>query len=478
MDFENFQVQIGQSPLLSAYAGFVSYMVIILELVIVLLLIFPRSNLLGLYASTALMSAFTVYIFLILTYSDFVPCSCGGILEKMGWTEHLIFNIACVIHGLLSVGIKEKENRTSGLKTVILLSTSNLAAFLLVIILFYRSEYIIKKENNFIRRFLMIPLLESKTMALDNNTYYFAGSENNQIYLGNKSFPQNLLIVDSLLSEATNHKVNLELDAYPFRNIELKVQGLHYYIYDGNVPVILKGKLDDSNPKVISYQDAYFSQMEVIDSTRMAICTQSSKTKNLTLGCITINSGSKNNVQLFPELLEKQTDGVFDSYGHLSYDPKSSLVTYMYAYRNQFLVMSPFMKLNDRMTTIDTTKTAQIQVTPLSNGSFKMSKPPLKVNGNAIVYRGLLFNPAHLRGKHETLKRWKQAKVIDIYNAESQNYIGSMYIDNIGDSSMSGLRITDQHLYAIIGKQLVQYRLTNSLTKHFKHGEAENRHPE
>ena len=34
LDFENFQVQLGQSPLLSAYAGFISYAVPVIELFI------------------------------------------------------------------------------------------------------------------------------------------------------------------------------------------------------------------------------------------------------------------------------------------------------------------------------------------------------------------------------------------------------------------------------------------------------------
>ena len=103
LDFENFQVQLAQSPLLSAYAGFVSYGVIILELAIVGLLCVHASRLSGLYASFAIMIAFTVYIFLILNYSDFVLCSCGGILEKMGWAEHLIFNIGCVVMACLAI---------------------------------------------------------------------------------------------------------------------------------------------------------------------------------------------------------------------------------------------------------------------------------------------------------------------------------------------------------------------------------------
>src|SRR5690606_18418594 len=91
-DFENFQVQVAQSPLLRAFATFIAYVTVIGELVIALMLCFTKSRLLGLYLFLGFMTAFTVYIFLILNYSPFVPCSCGWVLEKMGWWEHLWFN--------------------------------------------------------------------------------------------------------------------------------------------------------------------------------------------------------------------------------------------------------------------------------------------------------------------------------------------------------------------------------------------------
>lgn len=475
LEFENFQVQIGQSPLLSAYAGLVSYAVIALELIIVLLLMFPRTNLLGLYASTALMSAFTIYIFLILNYSEFVPCSCGGILEKMGWTEHLIFNILCVMMGGLSVFISEKAVHKTNRKIALILGVSNILCCILVIVMFFKSEHIIKQENNFTRRFLMHPVLKIKSMNLDNDSFYFAGAKNEELYLANRSLPQNILAIDSLLNKVKHTKIDLELGKYPYKKIEIKVKDHSYYIYDGNVPIILKGKLGDAQNKVISLNDAFFNQLEIIDSNKIAIRTLSSKTNNLTLGTIFINYNVKNQVTLHPDILEKQLDGFFDSDGYLSSDPKTSTVSYIYSYRNQFLVMNHSMQLIHRWRTIDTTKIAQIKVSPLSNGKSKMSKPALKVNGHAIVYRGLLFNPAQLRGKHESLNRWKESKVIDIYNTMSKEYIGSMYIDNIQNNSMSDFRVTDEHLYAIVGNQLVQYKLTQPLKKHFKNGEAENR---
>ncbi|MBZ4041240.1 MauE/DoxX family redox-associated membrane protein [Flavobacterium hibisci] len=92
LDFENFQVQLGQSPLLSAFAGEISWSVPLFEILTAVLLTIPKYRKVGLLAAFALMVLFTAYICFILNFSSFVPCSCGGILEKMVWKEHFIFN--------------------------------------------------------------------------------------------------------------------------------------------------------------------------------------------------------------------------------------------------------------------------------------------------------------------------------------------------------------------------------------------------
>ena len=102
IDFENFQIQLAQSPLLSAFATPIAYGVVFGELFIALMLCFKKSRTSGLYLFIGFMTAFSVYIYLILHYSPFVPCSCGGILEAMGWREHLWFNV--VVTGL-GIGI-------------------------------------------------------------------------------------------------------------------------------------------------------------------------------------------------------------------------------------------------------------------------------------------------------------------------------------------------------------------------------------
>ena len=103
IDYPSFTVQISQSPMLTGLSDFLPWIVISVELLVAGTLIFPRVRLIGFYASFFLMIALTTYIITILNFSDHIPCSCGGILEKLGWTEHLIFNLVFSLFGSLGI---------------------------------------------------------------------------------------------------------------------------------------------------------------------------------------------------------------------------------------------------------------------------------------------------------------------------------------------------------------------------------------
>jgi hypothetical protein len=103
MHVEKFRIQIGQSPLLTAFAGWVAWGIPVAELAVSISLAIPRWRLVGLYASFSLMVMFTAYIVAILQFSEYIPCSCGGILSSMGWTEHLVFNVAFILVALTGI---------------------------------------------------------------------------------------------------------------------------------------------------------------------------------------------------------------------------------------------------------------------------------------------------------------------------------------------------------------------------------------
>ncbi len=107
--YERFIAQLKQSPLLYAYAETIVWVIPGLELGITLMFVFQRTRALGLYFATGLMVGFTAYILAILYLSPVVPCSCGGVLEVMGWKAHLGFNLGFVALGFIGIRLQQSE---------------------------------------------------------------------------------------------------------------------------------------------------------------------------------------------------------------------------------------------------------------------------------------------------------------------------------------------------------------------------------
>lgn len=113
-DFYTFKFQLGKSPLIPQGITWLTALVIpVGELAIVALLIFDKRRLLGLYLSFFLMTLFTVYLFYILKYSYYIPCSCGGILGQLSWEAHIYFNIFFIVTSGVSVLLYNKHISTA-----------------------------------------------------------------------------------------------------------------------------------------------------------------------------------------------------------------------------------------------------------------------------------------------------------------------------------------------------------------------------
>lgn len=457
LDFENFQVQLAQSPLLSAYAGIISCAILIIEFGIAVMLLIPESNRWGLYLSVGLMSAFTIYIFLILNFSDFIPCSCGGILEKLGWTEHLIFNIFFLLLAILAVYIKAKDSSIHIQKELSFSFLIIIVSCIIIFILFQTSEHIIKKENNFTRRFLPHAVLLDKNLNLQVNSYYFAGMDDGKIYLGNLTTPLFITKIDTNLQNLTRVKLALDNKDYPFKSVQLKVKAPYFYLFDGNVPIIYRGSLSDSSAQTISYGDAFFNQLTVLDSTKFALRTQRRADNHYVIALLELGEESK--LELKPSILEKQIDGVFDVDGLLASDPTKGRIVYTYFYRNEFIVLDSNLTVQNRLKTIDTTHTAKISLTKLSDGKTKMNAPPWSVNKGFAIKGDLLFNRSNLKGKHEPNESWNTSSIIDVYKTNEHRYVGSFYIRHKDGKAISSMITDGQYLYVLIGQELQRYRI-------------------
>ncbi|MEL1254086.1 MauE/DoxX family redox-associated membrane protein [Flavobacterium sp. DGU38] len=472
LDFENFQVQLGQSPLLSAYALWVSWMVPIIEIIIVLLLIIPKFRSLGFLAAFNLMAMFTVYIFIVLHYGSFVPCSCGGILEKMSWNVHIVFNIVFVLLAALAIVLrndfsgvgKQNQNHKRPIKK---LAASLVISTVIIILLFLSSEEIMHHDNPFIRRYPQHPAILYQQIDLKFNSYYFAGYTNGKIYLGNYTNPLQLLSMDSSLQNQQNIKISFDPKKIPFQMATIIVKGPTVYLKDGTVPAVYKGSIKDWKINKQLKGIPYFTQAVAIDSLTLAFRSNDGKNYGNILGIFVSDTTPK--VKYKNSLLQKQIDGVFDTDGILLYSEQANKIVYLYFYRNEFIIADKTGKLDYRGQTIDTTTKAKIKVSYLNNHSErKMSAPPFIVNANAAVYENLLFVHSKIKGKFENDKIWDQASIIDVYNLNNNSYLLSFPLYNIADKKLDSFIVTSKYLYAIIGNELVAYELKTILKKEIK----------
>ncbi|MDR7371069.1 MauE/DoxX family redox-associated membrane protein [Flavobacterium aquidurense] len=471
LDFENFQVQLGQSPILSAFASWISWLVPIIEIIISLLLCIPKFRNFGLFGAFSLMIMFTAYIFIVLHFSSFVPCSCGGILEKMSWNIHLFFNVLFVFLAAAALVFQYKNNRETFENDRMILikriSISIVFSSMTVIILFLYSENIIHNENPFIRRYPQHPIMMTHSKDIKFNSYYFAGSINGRIYLGNYTDPLHLLSMDNNLQNQTIIKISFDPKKIPFKLVTIRIRGHFFYLMDGTVPVIYRGSILDWKVREKLNGSPYFNLAVPIDSTHIVFRSHDGKNSSHIIGLFSPNGTPK--IVYNKEYLQKQIDGVFDTDGMLLYDEKSNKIVYLYYYRNEFVISNKSVNLVRTQHTIDTNSRAKIKIAYLRNGDRTMSEPPLMINPHSTVYDNLLFIHSKVKGKYEVDKLWEQASIIDVYDIEKASYLMSFAIYGIKGKKINSFYVTETNLYALIGDQLVVHEFRSVLGKEFNH---------
>ena len=64
--------------------------------------------------------------------------------------------------------------------------------------------------------------------------------------------------------------------------------------------------------------------------------------------------------------------------------------------------------------------------------------------------------------------------VIDAYRTDRKHYIGSFTVQHREENKLSDFLVTDTHFYALIGNELIVYKLKPAITNQFNVGKAEN----
>lgn len=136
----------------------------------------------------------------------------------------------------------------------------------------------------------------------------------------------------------------------------------------------------------------------------------------------------------------KSQDRGFSTDGHLLYNIKNGLLSYMHYYNNEILSFDTTLNLIKRFRTIDTISYKE---------KLNQEKPLLVSNKKSFVYGDYIFICSNLRADNESMKNYLKNIPIDIYNVRTGTYKGSIYVPISYSKLIRSLRYDGEILAAI-----------------------------
>jgi len=111
MDHNNFETTLLQSPIIRNQGEILSWLIPFAELFTVFLLLLNTYKQVGYLLSLLLMAMFTGYITYMILFIPHLPCSCGGILKELSWSNHLLLNSFLIMLIIISLhSISKNKN--------------------------------------------------------------------------------------------------------------------------------------------------------------------------------------------------------------------------------------------------------------------------------------------------------------------------------------------------------------------------------
>ena len=111
VEFEKFRNVLSEAPVIGNEAAFLAAVIPVAELIIVLLLLIPKTKKPGLSTATGLLIVFTVYLVFMVLTDPHLPCSCGGVIQQLSWKQHIVFIAFFIGLGITGIYYQRKEDR-------------------------------------------------------------------------------------------------------------------------------------------------------------------------------------------------------------------------------------------------------------------------------------------------------------------------------------------------------------------------------
>jgi hypothetical protein len=343
-------------------------------------------------------------------------------------------------------------------KTIFQLILAIFLPFVLISFLFYHSKKT-KANGGFYRYFIPHPLSKKAYADLTFNSFYFAGSNEDLLYLGNRTSHRYVLTVSSDLKTLDSLKLIIP-STVNTSSTEIHLYSRSIFLSDGNRPFLFYTALPELKMNTITLPGiGTFTGVLAINGQSLILRTYSNILRKSTLTKISCNHGFKETTNL----LERSIDGYYSCDGTMCFDEDSHEFVYVYRYTNQFIKADTNLNLVYRSRTIDTIRFPQIKIGSYQTAmgtSTTFAAPPLAVNNFASASKGLLYIQSLLRSNSEDEKIFNLYFVIDVYSLSDGHYKFSFYLPREKRHILKDLIVVNRTLFILYDHFIQSFKLT------------------
>ena len=446
-DLGIFQSQIAQSAMLAPYAKALALLVPIIELLLAVLLFISYTRVWGLLGSAVLMFGFTIYVYLIWSYSPSLPCSCGGLLEAMDWETHLYFNLGFTILAIWAWYFESGKNRNC---TLVFIGSFGMLAFVLTLFLTQAQPQILQDES-FVRIYQEHKLTPIAEQKLEFNSYYVTGVTDSLVYLGNSTGFTHGIKWNFRTGDTTYFKIQINGAPEQFASLpKWQVYKNQFFIGEGVTPSLYRGEVGEWIATEFMSTLPYYSDFVVLDTTEFIIRAMQASTQKNVLA-------TYNNIEPYVQIhdvLEHDSGNLFQADGNVVWDAEQQKISYLYFYKNRIDHWNRDLG-NPQTTTLLYNLTTDIRTHQGRDGTHLPETAYSPFHTKLRTWSNKYYILSNIIGAEENINDFNKSSVIDVYG---NTYLETIRIPNRDGENASDFYITDEYIIVHYSTQVVVYK--------------------
>jgi hypothetical protein len=303
---------------------------------------------------------------------------------------------------------------------------------------------------------VIVPGFLQPIQALElGENHYVAGDANGHYLIADQT-ALTLIETDGALKILDTVLIKVH-DTVRLQRPILELDSPFFYIKDGALPGIFKGRIGEWKAEQILEDCPYFSWAVAMADEQFAIqATVSIEGDSLQKNILGLASedGFTPNVDV---LASKEPKDIFDSRGVLRYSRLLGRLVYTHFYRCTSLVLDSSLHLLYEFNTIDNIAQARTKSIEVNEGVYTMAAPMAVVNNNTQVSDNVLYVHSNVRGANEDERDFSSNSVIDVYDLRNGKYLYSFYIPFYKSEKTTTFKVLENRLLVKYGKNIILY---------------------